>query len=137
MLSAQRAQSQDIRELHIGILNMMPDAALQATERQFLRLLDSCNRVVQIYAHLFTMPGIERQGAALEHVHEYYESFEDIQRDGLDALIITGANPVCPDIATNPIGQTCWQSWIGPTTTSHQRCAHACPRMRGLLTPSA
>ena len=40
VLSAQRAQSQDIRELHIGILNMMPDAALQATERPFLRLLD-------------------------------------------------------------------------------------------------
>lgn len=134
VLSAQRAQSQDIRELHIGILNMMPDAALQATERQFLRLLDSCNRVVQIYAHLFTMPGIARQGAALEHVHAYYESFEDIQRDGLDALIITGANPVCPDIRDEPYWSDLLEvmDWANDNVTStlcsclssHARIAH-------------
>jgi homoserine O-succinyltransferase/O-acetyltransferase len=29
------ALHQDIRELHIGFLNMMPDAALEVTERQF------------------------------------------------------------------------------------------------------
>ena len=51
-----RAEKQDIRELHIGLLNMMPDAALQATERQFLRLVGSCNRIAQFYVHLFTFP---------------------------------------------------------------------------------
>ncbi|MGD1991448.1 MAG: homoserine O-succinyltransferase, partial [Chromatiales bacterium] len=38
VLSCDRARHQDIRELHIGLLNMMPDAALAATERQFFRL---------------------------------------------------------------------------------------------------
>ena len=45
MLTLDRAVHQDIRELHIGFLNMMPDAALQATERQFIRLVGSCNRI--------------------------------------------------------------------------------------------
>jgi homoserine O-succinyltransferase len=31
VLSLERAVHQDIRELHIGLLNMMPDAALAAT----------------------------------------------------------------------------------------------------------
>jgi len=30
--------------LRIGLLNLMPDAALQATERQFLRLIDAYGR---------------------------------------------------------------------------------------------
>ena len=30
-------------ELHVALLNLMPDAALQATERQFIRLLGSNN----------------------------------------------------------------------------------------------
>ena len=39
ILAPDRASHQDIREMHIGLLNMMPDAALQATERQFFRLV--------------------------------------------------------------------------------------------------
>ena len=39
VLDLDRANHQDIRELHIGLLNMMPDAALEATERQFFRLV--------------------------------------------------------------------------------------------------
>ena len=102
VLSPDRAAEQDIRELHIGVLNMMPDAALEATERQFLRLLASCNRIVQLYVHLFTMPGIPRSGDALEHVARYYEPYSSLAAQGLDALIITGANPVEPDIRDEP-----------------------------------
>ena len=32
ILAPDRASQQDIREMHIGLLNMMPDAALEATE---------------------------------------------------------------------------------------------------------
>ena len=49
VLTLERATHQDIRELHIGLLNMMPDAALTATEQQFTNLLGSCNQIVQIY----------------------------------------------------------------------------------------
>jgi len=38
VLTMDRATHQDIRELHIGLLNLMPDAALHVTEQQFIRL---------------------------------------------------------------------------------------------------
>ena len=46
VLSVDRARHQDIREMHIGLLNMMPDAALEATERQFFRLVGAANSIV-------------------------------------------------------------------------------------------
>ena len=54
VLSLDRATKQDIRELHIGFLNMMPDAALTATEAQFIRFVGACNQIAQIYAVSYT-----------------------------------------------------------------------------------
>ncbi len=92
ILTSNRAVHQDIREMHIGFLNIMPDAALEATERQFFRLIGESNRVAQIHIHPFTLPNIERGPEAQNHIEKYYESFEQLKQDGLDALIITGAN---------------------------------------------
>lgn len=93
VLSLDRALKQDIRELHIGLLNMMPDAALQITERQFLRLIGSSNKIVQFYVHPFTIPGLGRSVETEAYVRKYYNTFEEIQEMGLDALIVSGANP--------------------------------------------
>ncbi|MEN8261744.1 MAG: homoserine O-succinyltransferase [Pseudomonadota bacterium] len=96
ILSAERAKHQDIREMHIGLLNMMPDAALEATERQFFRLVGASNQIVQIHMHPFTIDGLERSPSAQDHINRYYEPFEQIKRDGLDALIVSGANVTHP-----------------------------------------
>lgn len=102
VLVAGRAQTQDIRELHIGLLNMMPDAALQPTERQFLRLVGSCNRIAQFYVHPFTFEEIPRQPDTQAHIDKYYSSFEELKEQGLDALILSGANPANGDITAEP-----------------------------------
>ncbi len=102
VLTPGRATHQDIRELHVGLLNMMPDAALAATERQFYRLVGEANQIAQFYMHPFTLPELKRTPRGQEHVERYYESFEQIQRDGLDALIITGANVTHPDLSAEP-----------------------------------
>jgi homoserine O-succinyltransferase len=39
VLALENARRQDVRALHIGLLNMMPDAAFQVTEQQFMRLV--------------------------------------------------------------------------------------------------
>ena len=98
VLSEERAARQDIRELHVGLLNLMPDAALEATERQFLRLIGSCNRIAQIYVHLFGVRGMERGPKARAHVEAHYRNFEALCEEGLDAIVITGANPAEPDL---------------------------------------
>ncbi len=105
VLDPEDASHQDIRELHIGLLNMMPDAALEATERQFFRLVGESNQIAQFYMHPFTLPEIARSDQAQAYVDRYYESFADLQEKGLDALIITGANVSQPDLADEPFWQ--------------------------------
>ncbi len=102
VIANEVALHQDIRELHIGLLNMMPDKALEATERQFLRLVGESNQIAQFYVHPFTIEALARGTEAAAHVARYYESFETIQRAGLDALIITGANVTQPDLSLEP-----------------------------------
>lgn len=96
ILTPDRASHQDIREMHIGLLNMMPDAALEATERQFFRLVGACNQIAQFHVHPFTVEGLPRSPEAQAHIDRYYEPFEKIKQDGLDALIISGANVTHP-----------------------------------------
>jgi homoserine O-succinyltransferase len=102
VLPLDRAVHQDIRELHIGFLNMMPDAALEATERQFIRLVGNCNRIAQFYVYPFSLPGLKRGEATREYIDRYYCKFEDLKEQGLDALIITGANVENPTLEQEP-----------------------------------
>jgi homoserine O-succinyltransferase len=99
VMAPDRALHQDIRELHIGLLNMMPDAALAATERQFFRLVGESNPIAQFYVHPFTLDQLPRGEDARTHIERYYEPFEALREDGLDALIITGANVSGPELA--------------------------------------
>jgi homoserine O-succinyltransferase len=102
VLSLDRAVHQDIRELHIGFLNMMPDAALEATERQFIRLVGSCNRIAQFFVYPFSLAELPRSSEALDYVERYYSRFEDLRAAGLDALVITGANVANPNLDQEP-----------------------------------
>ncbi|MBI3431311.1 MAG: homoserine O-succinyltransferase [Hydrogenophilales bacterium] len=105
VLSTERAAQQEIRELHVGLLNMMPDAALEATERQFYRLVGESNPIAQFYMHPFTLPNLPRGETAQAHIAQFYESFDAIREKGLDALIITGANVSHPNLADEPFWQ--------------------------------
>jgi len=98
VLTLERAQQQDIRDLHVGLLNMMPDAALAATERQFCRLVGSSNPISQFHMHMFTLDALPRGEVAAEHIARYYETFDSIKAQGLDALIISGANVTEADL---------------------------------------
>ena len=117
VLSPQTAGHQDIRELHIGLLNMMPDAALEATERQFLRLIGESNPIAQFFVHPFTLDALPRDAKARAHVDAYYESFDEIKAQGLDGLIITGANVIGADLSQ----EIFWQPLIGVADWAHRQ----------------
>lgn len=102
ILNLGQAIHQDIRELHIGFLNLMPDGAFKATERQFLRLVGSSNQIVQYYVYPFTIPGIERNDEIQTYIDKYYSDFNTVKQSGLDALIITGTNPANPTLEQEP-----------------------------------
>lgn len=121
VLDQDRASIQDIREMHVGLLNMMPDAALRATESQFFRLVGESNQIAQFYMHPFTLPQIKRTAETQAYINEFYESFDDLKAQGLDALIITGANVADPQLENNafwePLQEVMQWSWQNVTST--------------------
>ncbi len=120
VLSAQRAQTQEIRQMHIGLLNMMPDSALQATERQFFRLVGESNQIAQLYVHPFTLPEISRDADTTAYIKQHYTTFEALKAEGLDALIITGANIANPDLTQAPFWEPLQEimGWAWDNVTS-------------------
>lgn len=116
VLSPERASHQDIRALHVGLLNMMPDAALVSTERQFFRLIGASNPIAQFYVHPFALPEQERGEKAQQHINEHYETFDEIQAQGLDALIITGANVIHDNLPQ----EVFWEPLIKVTKWAHE-----------------
>jgi homoserine O-succinyltransferase len=116
VLDPQAAGQQDIRELHIGLLNMMPDAALEPTERQFLRLIGESNPIAQFFIHPFTLEALPRDATAQAHIDAHYENFEQIKAQGLDGLIITGANVIGADLSQ----EVFWDQLIEVADWAHQ-----------------
>ncbi|HCU99295.1 MAG TPA: homoserine O-succinyltransferase [Chloroflexi bacterium] len=120
VLTLNIANQQNIRELHIGLLNLMPDAALRVTEEQFVRLVGSCNQIAQLFVHPFSVSGLPRSKESQDYIDRYYMDFQEIRRCGLDALIITGANVSNPVL----IDQEFWKpleqvfSWALENVTS-------------------
>jgi homoserine O-succinyltransferase/O-acetyltransferase len=54
--------------LTIGLINNMPDSALQATERQFIRLLEAAAGNNRILLHCFSLPSVKRSQPAKSRV---------------------------------------------------------------------
>lgn len=82
----------------VGLLNLMPDAALRATDRQFVRLLSAGADDLDITVSPFTVAAEARGPEARRHIADHYVDFSEVSRRGLDALIVTGANPAEDDL---------------------------------------
>ncbi len=93
----------DLGDLHLGFLNMMPDAALAATEQQFLRLIADSDVAANVYVYPFSIDELRRSEDALARIREHYFDFRDLATDGLQAMIFTGANVIDPVIENEPI----------------------------------
>jgi homoserine O-succinyltransferase/O-acetyltransferase len=87
VMGEDRAIHQDIRALKIAILNLMPTKI--ATETQLLRLLG--NSPLQVEITLLRTATHESKNTPEEHLIAFYQTFEDIQDQRFDGLIITGA----------------------------------------------
>jgi homoserine O-succinyltransferase len=95
--------------LTIGLLNNMPDGALQATERQFMRLLRAAAGNTRIHLHCFSLPSITRSQTAQQHVETHYTDVADLGRLHIDGLIVTGAEPNAATLREEPF----WRDLAG------------------------
>lgn len=83
----ERAEHQDIRELNILILNLMPTKI--ETETQLLRLLS--NSPLQVEIELLKMDTYEQKNTPEDHLLKFYKTFDEISHRRFDGMIITGA----------------------------------------------
>jgi homoserine O-succinyltransferase/O-acetyltransferase len=95
--------------LTIGLINNMPDSALQATERQFLRLLEAAAGNRRIHLHCFSLPSVKRSQPAKSRVDRQYADIAHLDRLKIDGLIVTGAEPHAATLREEPF----WQDLVG------------------------
>jgi homoserine O-succinyltransferase len=87
VIDEHRAASQDIRPLHVIILNLMPTKI--ETETQLMRMLS--NTPLQVKITLLHPQSHTPKNISPEHMEAFYHSFNDIKYKKYDGLIVTGA----------------------------------------------
>lgn len=87
IMDEERAIKQDIRELKLVILNLMP--IKQDAEVQLLRLLG--NTPLQIDISLLRIASHECKNTSSEYLNTFYKTFKEIEKEKFDGMIITGA----------------------------------------------
>lgn len=90
------------RPLQIGLINNMPDAALEATERQFISLLQEVSAEVQVHLSIYALPGVPRSETGAAYVKKFYASTDELRHTRLDGLIVTGREPLAQNLAEEP-----------------------------------
>lgn len=123
ILTTEEALARQRRPLHIGIVNMMPDAVLKDTVMHFFLPLHHASGGTIVIPHQIAIDGIERSEEAKQYEQENCITFDQAREEGLDGLIVTGAN--VPNV---PLKDTAFYSQIanvidwaesdeGPTST--------------------
>jgi homoserine O-succinyltransferase/O-acetyltransferase len=106
--------------LTIGLINNMPDSALQATERQFTRLLQAAAPDSHIHLHCFSLPSVKRSAQARQVIDGRYADIANLDRLKIDGLIVTGAEPNAASLTEEPFWQdlTAIVDWAEANTRS-------------------
>jgi homoserine O-succinyltransferase len=102
MNAMPRAGSRAKAPITIGLVNNMSDAALVTTERQFTRLIEPAARDIDVHVRLFYLPEIAHGDAARAQLDSRYAPIDAVPHTGIDALIVTGCEPVRSNLADEP-----------------------------------
>lgn len=87
VMTESRAASQDIRPLHIIILNLMPTKI--ETETQLLRLMS--NTPLQVDVEFMHPASHKSKNTSQNHINKFYKTFDEVKNNKYDGMIITGA----------------------------------------------
>lgn len=87
VMSEESALRQDIRPLHVALVNLMPNKV--RTETQFARLIGATP--LQIELTLIRMTEHTPKNTSAEHMEAFYRPFSSLTDEKFDGLIITGA----------------------------------------------
>jgi homoserine O-succinyltransferase len=96
----------DANCIDIGLVNNMPSAALETTERQFRALLHAAGDGILVRLTVHALPDVPRSEVGQQHVSRFYSDIADLWRGHLDGLIVTGTEPRAPNLQDEPY----WES---------------------------
>jgi homoserine O-succinyltransferase/O-acetyltransferase len=88
--------------LTIGLINNMPDAAWEATERQFVDLIRAATGTAIVRFKLFSIADVPRAEAARREMAARYRDVADLWHTPLDGLIVTGTEPRAVNLQDEP-----------------------------------
>lgn len=87
VMDENRAIHQNIRQLEIAIVNLMP--LKEETEVQILRSLS--NTPIQVNVTFIATKSHESTHTSMSHLNKFYQTFDEVKNQNFDGLIITGA----------------------------------------------
>jgi homoserine O-succinyltransferase/O-acetyltransferase len=108
LLNNNKLDRPDPATIVIGLVNNMQDAALEATERQFIDLLDAAGGQTKVCLRLFALPEVPRGASGRQRLKDLYSSAAELWSNPIDGLIVTGAEPCALDLKDEPY----WASLI-------------------------
>jgi len=109
----------------IGLINNMPDSALEGTEAQFRGLLAAAAGDRSVRLRYSALPGVARGAVALSRIEAHYWPLADLMADPPDALIVTGTEPKSADLRDEPYWR-CLQELVEFARTEVLSSAWSC-----------
>jgi homoserine O-succinyltransferase len=109
------------RPIVVGLVNNMPDSALEATEAQFARLLSAASGTLPVRLRFYFLPEVPRGETGQAHLgSDRYWPIDALWNDPPDALIVTGTEPVAPLLSDEPYWERFRELlvWAQANTTS-------------------
>ncbi|MCU1364354.1 MAG: homoserine O-succinyltransferase [Acidimicrobiaceae bacterium] len=88
--------------LTCALVNNMPDGAFDATERQYVGLLETGSEDIALEVRRYAMSGVPRGAHTSARIAEEYLPLAGVYLDPPDVLIVTGSNPVEVHIQDEP-----------------------------------
>jgi homoserine O-succinyltransferase len=104
--SESQAEFRAANCISIGLVNNMPDAALAATERQFIDLIRTAAPNVVVLLKLFAIPDVPRSEGARRELTQRYRDIAELWNTPLDGLIVTGTEPRAENLRDEPYWRT-------------------------------
>jgi homoserine O-succinyltransferase len=95
-------QDRASNQIDVALVNNMPDAALESTERQFMALLSAAAGDLCVRLTLYSLPGVPRAEAGCNHLRCAYADTDRLWVNPPDGLIVTGAEPRTPALSEEP-----------------------------------
>ena len=127
---AGRGRGASSSPIEVAFVNMMPDPALERTERQFAQLLGAEMGGKAIQWRKFALPGVSRSAPALQYLRQFYTDFAELRINLPDTIVVTGAEPKMPDLRDEPywpelVNLLDWASRAGVPVLLSCLAAHA------------